>query len=90
MERRKFTPEFKRQVVEQAIAAGNNTVVARKYDIRPNVVSKWVRQYKAGQSMQGSSPKGNATHVTQQEHDRLVAENRELDKHERPSQTAVG
>ncbi len=41
MERRKFTPEFKRQVVEQAIAAGNNTVVARKYDIRPNVVSKW-------------------------------------------------
>lgn len=80
MERRKFTPEFKRQVVEQAIAAGNNTVVARKYDIRPNVVSKWVRQYKAGQSMQGSSPKGNATHVTQQEHAQLVAENRELDK----------
>ncbi|WP_231493541.1 hypothetical protein [Alicyclobacillus macrosporangiidus] len=30
--------------------------------------------------MQGSSPKGNATHVTQQEHAQLVAENRELDK----------
>ncbi|AKX93135.1 MULTISPECIES: transposase [Neomoorella] len=80
MERRKFTLEFKRQVVEQAIAAGNNSVVARKYDIRPNIVSRWVRQYKAGQPMQGSSPKGNATHVTQQEHARLVAENRELDK----------
>ncbi|WP_026961810.1 transposase [Alicyclobacillus herbarius] len=80
MERRKFTAEFKRQVVEQAIAAGNNSVVARKYDIRPNVVSKWVRQYKAGQALQGSHPKGNATHVTQQEHAQLVAENRELDK----------
>jgi transposase-like protein len=80
VERRKFTLEFKRQVVEQAIAAGNNSVVARKYDIRPNIVSRWVRQYKAGQPMQGSSPKGNATHVTQQEHARLVAENRELDK----------
>ncbi|WP_425387031.1 hypothetical protein [Alicyclobacillus herbarius] len=34
--------------------------MARKYDIRPNLVSRWVRQYKAGQSMQGSSPKGNA------------------------------
>ncbi len=30
--------------------------------------------------MQGSSPKGNTTHVTQQEHDRLVAESSELDK----------
>ncbi|HHY65599.1 MAG TPA: transposase [Alicyclobacillus sp.] len=80
MERRKFTPEFKRQVVEQAMAAGNNSVVARKYDIRPNVVSKWVRQYKAGQSMQGSSAKRNATHVTKQEHAQLVAENRELGK----------
>jgi transposase-like protein len=80
VERRKFTPEFKRQVVEQAIAAGNNSIVARKYNIRPNLVSRWVRQYKAGQSMQGSSPKGNATHVTQQEHAQLVAENRELDK----------
>ncbi|MCL6633611.1 MAG: transposase, partial [Alicyclobacillus herbarius] len=39
------------------MAAGNNSVVARKYDIRPNLVSRWVRQYKAGQSMQGSSPK---------------------------------
>lgn len=57
-------------------------MVARKYEIRPNVnvVSKWVRRYKAGQLMQGSSPKGNATHVTQQEYAQLVAENRELDK----------
>lgn len=67
-------------VVEQAIAAGNNSVLALKYEIRPNVVSKWVRQYKAGQAMRGSSPKGNATHVTQQEHAQPVAENRELDK----------
>ena len=80
MERRKFTSEFKRQVVEQAIAASNNTIIARKYDIRPNLVSKWVRQYKAGQSIQGSRPKGNATHITQQEHAQLVVENHELDK----------
>jgi transposase-like protein len=80
MERRKFTPEFKRQVVEQAIAAGNHTVIARKYEIRPNVVSKWVRQYKAGQPMQGSNAKGNATHITQQEHFQLAAENKDLDK----------
>lgn len=54
MERRKFTSEFKRQVVEQAVAAGNYTLIARKYEILPNLVSKWVRQYQAGQSMQGS------------------------------------
>lgn len=80
MERRKVTLEFKRQVVEQANAAGHNTVVASKCDIRPNLVSKWVRQYRAGQPMRGSNAQGNATHVTQQEHAQLVAENRELDK----------
>ncbi|MFX4301646.1 transposase [Alicyclobacillus tolerans] len=61
VERRKFTPEFKRQVVEQANAAGHNTVVASKCDIRPNLVSKWVRQYRAGQPMRGSNAQGNAT-----------------------------
>ena len=80
MNRRIFSPEFKRQVVEQAIAAGNYTLIARKYDIRPNLVSKWVRSIQAGQSTQGSNPKGNATHVTLQEHAQLMTDYRKIDQ----------
>lgn len=46
MRRKTYTREFKIRVVQEAIETGNNTVVARRYDIHPSMVAKWVRQYK--------------------------------------------
>ena len=42
MKRQKFTPEFKRRVVLQAVR-GNETVrsIAARHGVNPNQVSKW-------------------------------------------------
>lgn len=80
MERRKYTTEFKHQVVEQVLATGNISVVARKHNIGPNVISRWVKKQQSGEPMLGSNSKTKATHVTQQELSQLATEHRELDK----------
>ena len=43
MVRRKFSAQFKQQVVQECLEIGTNAIVSRKYDIRPNVVDRWVR-----------------------------------------------
>ncbi len=45
MQRRTFTPEFRLRVVREALEAGNNTVVARRHELHPSMVNKWVRNY---------------------------------------------
>lgn len=44
--RQKFDPDFKLRVVLEAIEAGNGSVVARRYELAPAVVNRWVRSYK--------------------------------------------
>jgi transposase-like protein len=39
MERRKFSIEFKQQIVRECLETGNISVVARRHDLRPNLVS---------------------------------------------------
>lgn len=80
MERRKFTPEFKRQVVEQAIAVGNHTLIARKYDLRPNVVSKWVAKEKASNLSSANTSRKKAIPVSQKDREQLVVDYREIDQ----------
>lgn len=46
MRRKSYTREFKIRVVQEAIETGNNTVVARRYEVHPSMVARWVRQYK--------------------------------------------
>ena len=47
--RRRFTPEQKRAIVEEAEAPGMSvSLVARKYDINPSVVFTWRRLMHAG------------------------------------------
>ncbi len=46
MKRRKFTKEFKSQLIKEAIETGNSSVVGRKHNISPSVVSRWVRKHK--------------------------------------------
>jgi transposase-like protein len=43
MQRRKFSQDFKEKLTKEALETGNASVVARKYDINPTVVNRWVR-----------------------------------------------
>jgi transposase len=49
MKRRKHSNEFKRQVVKEALEVGNKASVARRYEISPNLVQRWVKAYQEGQ-----------------------------------------
>mgnify|MGYP000754543585 CR=1 FL=1 len=48
MKRTKHSKDFKLQVVKESIETGNNTLVARRYELNPNMVSRWIREYKNG------------------------------------------
>ncbi|PHJ38514.1 transposase IS3 [Desulforamulus profundi] len=46
MTRKKYTNDFKQQVIQEALETGNNAVVARRYDLNSNMVGRWVREHK--------------------------------------------
>lgn len=45
MQRRKHSAEFKQQVVQEAIETGNKALVARRHELSPNLVNKWVKAF---------------------------------------------
>lgn len=55
MQRRKHSVEFKQQVVQEAIDTGNRALVARRYELSPNLVSKWVKAFQESRSLNTSS-----------------------------------
>jgi len=48
VKRTKHSKDFKLQVVKEATETGNNSLVARRYELNPNMVSRWIREYKDG------------------------------------------
>jgi len=46
LKRKKYAQEFKNQVVKESLEVGNAAIVARKHDLSPNMVSRWVREHK--------------------------------------------
>ncbi|HAE62432.1 MAG TPA: IS3 family transposase [Eubacteriaceae bacterium] len=46
MTRKKYSDEFKQQIVKEAIETGNMSLVARQHEIAKSMVAKWVKQYK--------------------------------------------
>lgn|SRR5690606_35122274 len=46
MTRTRYPSEFKLRVVQEAIEVGNTSEVARRYEIHPTVVGRWVRAYR--------------------------------------------
>lgn len=46
MPAKKHSDEFKKQVIKEALETGNSSLVARKYDISPSIVARWVRAVK--------------------------------------------
>ncbi|MFD1676793.1 transposase [Alicyclobacillus fodiniaquatilis] len=78
MERRKFSQQFKEQVVKECIGTGNAAIVARKHEIRPNVVNRWVSQYR-NETLCASKPHTISTNATNEAYRQLLAEKRELE-----------
>jgi transposase len=87
VERRKFSKQFKEQVVRECLETGSVPIVARKHDIRPNVVGRWVREHENG-GLQSSKLHAPATNVTAEEYKQLLNEKKELqDKNEQLKKT---
>ena len=42
----RYSEEFKNQIIKEAEEVGNATLVARKHDIVPGTVTRWVRESK--------------------------------------------
>jgi transposase-like protein len=72
MQRNTYTPEFKQQIIKEAIETGNCTIVARRYDVNPNVLARWVREYKNNGSISSS--------VTNPDNRQVEVENEKLKK----------
>ncbi|OYD06129.1 transposase [Paludifilum halophilum] len=48
MKRQNYSNEFKVQVSKEAFEVGNKAGVARRYEIGPNLLHRWIRQYQEG------------------------------------------
>lgn len=70
-QRRYFSPEAMKKIAEEAIAEGNISLIARRYDVTRHAVARWVADYRQGRL--GAAEMLSATAV-----DRIIAENREL------------
>lgn len=77
MERRKFSKQFKEQVVRECLETGNVSIVARKYDVGANVASRWIRQQREG-GIRPSKPHAPASVFTADEYKQLLSEKNEL------------
>lgn len=78
MQRKKYSQEFKKQVVKESLEVGNTAIVARKHDLSANMVSRWVREHK-NQNNIGFSPV-HATGSYNQSAKALESENEQLKK----------
>ena len=50
MKRKKYSKEFKTQVVKEAVEVGNASIVARKHDLSSSMVNRWVRQQRGSKN----------------------------------------
>lgn len=78
MVRRKFSTQFKQQVVQECLETQNMAIVARKHDINYNVVARWVQQFMKNGSVPPTKGKSPVSRMTEQEHQQLAQERTEL------------
>jgi len=69
--RRYISPEAIKRIVEEAVAEGNISLVARRYSVSRNSVAKWIESYREGHLGAGEMFSPSAV-------DRILEENREL------------
>lgn len=54
---RKFTEDQKVDYVNQVLESGSNILIAKKYDINPVLLSRWVSNYRRyGQTLEPKNP----------------------------------
>ena len=41
---KRYSEEFKRQIIKEVEEVGNASLVARKHDVVPGTVTRWVRE----------------------------------------------
>ena len=68
---KQYDPEFKEKVIKEAFEVGNQSLVARKYDLDKSLVSNWVRNFK------GNGKSGNCV-SKKEEMKKLFHENHRL------------
>lgn len=78
MVRRKFSAEFKQQIVRECQETGNISMVARKHELNSNMVRRWVNQFKQSNGTLPGKSFGKPTHVTVSELQQVVSERDEL------------
>jgi transposase len=79
MKRKRYSQDFRMQVVKEALETGNASLVARRYEIHNGVVNRWVREY---QDQSGSSTTNNLSEPlqTKAELKKITQENDQLKK----------
>ena len=48
MERKRYSKEFKLQIIKEALESNNTALVARRYELNANMVHRWIREYHNG------------------------------------------
>ncbi|MBC7129654.1 transposase [Candidatus Bathyarchaeota archaeon] len=80
MTRKQYSPEMKMQIVKETLETGNASIVARRHDIAPSLVARWVRCYKRyGTFLQKGTPGTNGA-GTPHDYKRMAQENEQLKK----------
>jgi transposase-like protein len=71
-QRRYFSTESMRQIAEEAMAEGNISLVARRYEVSRNSVMRWIERHRQGVLADGQMSSATV--------ERLMDENRRLKK----------
>ena len=82
MTRKKYSVDFKQQIIQEALETGNNSVVARRHDLSTSMVSRWVREHKKVkyQPYTGNSKSSINIDQVSKENQLLFEENEKLKK----------
>lgn len=78
MKRKRYSQEFKDQVIKESMEVGNSAIVARKHDLSPNMVSRWVREHSKPNKIGFGPVYGNGSY--NQSAKALESENEKLKK----------
>jgi len=77
--KRSYTEEYRLKIVKEVMDTGETGVVARRYDIHPELVSRWVNNYKrTGKTTKRTT--NNKLNKNNQEINELKRENGHLKK----------
>lgn len=79
MRRKRYTQEFKGQVIKEAMETGNSAIVARRYELSGGLVARWVRDFKNGKYNANSGNNSNFNGLAK-ENQHLSRENEQLKK----------